>query len=514
MSERESSPSLSARSVARGAAVNLLGEALNLLEPLLFILVSRIRGAADLGLFMSAVYVFDLLVRLGILGFDKSALRYVPARTARPQEDGTAEEFLGFGLRAVGLVSLGIAALALAAAAGTLYWGASSDYADTAKSFVPIAVAIPLRALSFFMMSAVRGRGKMRPFVVVHNLLNPASFALLCIPVLVFNVPTISLSLAFAGGWVIAFAASVTYFKREFPTVTARTIFCAPFDKAVLGFSVPQGMTEMMNLLLARADSLMIAFFFPTRPEFVAYYSVAASLASFSKKVRGAFDTSFAPLMSELLALKAQEQLLVEYRRVGRWIHVLFDLLGMSIVLGSPFLLSFYGKEYVQYWFMVPLLVAARLFNVSGGPAQSALLMGGRSKLEFANNLAINIVNVGLNAWLIPRYGVYGAAWATTTSLTVFNIVRLIELRLLMGLYMQTGETLRICAATALAAAPGLWVLVSSDGTFGAANIATLTLFLLGQPTLLWALGLREEARHLARKAGRLASRLKAPVSK
>jgi O-antigen/teichoic acid export membrane protein len=265
-------------------------------------------------------------------------------------------------------------------------------------------------------------------------------------------------------------------------------------DRDLVSFSWPQGLTETLNFLLGRIDVIMIAAFFPERPELVAFYGMAALIAGTVKKVRFAFDNSFSPVFAELHGRGDTEGLRREYRRIGRWIFSLFVLAGGAVALGSQFILMIYGDSFTEYWLAVPILVAGRLFNAAGGTAQTALLMSGRSRLELVNNLLINAGNIALNLVLIPRYHVLGAALATSTALTVFNLVRLLEVALLLKLWVRLASALRIAVAGLLAAAPGVALLVAR-GVSPLESLGVALVFVALYPAFLFLLGERADIR-------------------
>ena len=62
------------------------------------------------------------------------------------------------------------------------------------------------------------------------------------------------------------------------------------------------------------------------------------------------------------------------------------------------------------------------------------LVMSGKQYLEMYNTFAAAGLNVILNLWLIRAYGINGAAIATGISIGVISILRLLEVRFVLGL--------------------------------------------------------------------------------
>ena len=480
--------------VARGGAINLLGHVIGVLDPLFMVLVSRMLGAGVLGSYILATTYVAMLQRLGVIGLDSGLLRHVPIADSAPDREAALASVVGTAFRITVALSLLGALGAFAFADLIVAAGGDDAQGDGGWWLAWMVLALPGRALSQLLLFALRGRSKMAAFVLVNHVVLPGLVLALALPPLLFGFGEEALVVAYVAASYVGAAVSYFLFRRTFSALTLRAMAKARHDRALVSFSVPQGMTDLLNFFLARVDILMIAAFFPGEPELVAVYAVASLLAGLVKKVRQAFDTSFAPVFSNLLIRQEAGELQALYARVARWIYALFLLVTGPITLGAPLLLASFGPQYVAYWLVVPLLAAGRLLNAAGGPSQVALLMSGRSRLEFVNNLAINALNVVLNLLLIRQFGVYGAALATAASLTVFNAVRIEEVRRLVRVVPDKLDVLKVTAAGAVAAVPGIALLASGTNllwTSGAAGV----LFVGAYPVALYALGLREDVR-------------------
>ena len=61
--------------------------------------------------------------------------------------------------------------------------------------------------------------------------------------------------------------------------------------------------------------------------------------------------------------------------------------------------------------------------------------MSGKQDFEFINAIVMLVLNVALNFWLIPIYGILGAAIATGASYTLINIARIVEVYKLLRMH-------------------------------------------------------------------------------
>ena len=79
--------------------------------------------------------------------------------------------------------------------------------------------------------------------------------------------------------------------------------------------------------------------------------------------------------------------------------------------------------------------------------------MSGRPYLTLLNNAAVAALNIGACLVLIPRYGVTGAAFSTTGAITLVNVIKLVQVRVIFGLNPFTVRAVRAVGAVLLAVA-------------------------------------------------------------
>ena len=137
--------------------------------------------------------------------------------------------------------------------------------------------------------------------------------------------------------------------------------------------------------------------------------------------------------------------------------------------------------------------------------------MSGRQYLTMTNNALVAALNAGACLLLIPRYGMTGAALATASSLTIVNVIKMLEVRLIFGIHPFRGDSPRafLAAGVALAVAAPLAFLPAWPSQLIEALVGGVALF-VAYGLALRALGVSEEDRELyARGKARLRRRLR-----
>ena len=80
------------------------------------------------------------------------------------------------------------------------------------------------------------------------------------------------------------------------------------------------------------------------------------------------------------------------------------------------------------------------------------LNMSGRPGLSLFDNVLVLVANVALNIWLIPQYGIEGSAVAWAISLALVNVLRVVQVKKVLGMFpFGIGEAKALVAAFAAA---------------------------------------------------------------
>jgi len=97
--------------------------------------------------------------------------------------------------------------------------------------------------------------------------------------------------------------------------------------------------------------------------------------------------------------------------------------------IGCPWFFMIFGPEFsasVDPFRILIFGLLARVFYVLDGIYLEAL---GRTDVLFVAVSIFTAILVGMNLYLIPRYGLMGAAWATTSSMFVGSVIRNVLVR-------------------------------------------------------------------------------------
>jgi O-antigen/teichoic acid export membrane protein len=284
------------------------------------------------------------------------------------------------------------------------------------------ALSLPFAALGTISVSSLQALRRMGALTVIQYLLDPG----LRIVALI--------GLALLGWGLFAAAASHLLASVVVPVVacfclSSLPLFARPLRARfapgpLLAFSLPLLLSSVVAFLLQWADTLLLGYYLTARE--VGFYGAASRLAGLGAIFLTAVSTIFAP---KIYALYGQGELAEVgrlYQRSTRWILMLVVPLVLYTVLNAEALLAMFGPEFVRGASALLTLAAAVLVMTGTGPAGDVVLMSGRTRAVLYTSAATGILGLGLNVWLIPRWGLLGAASATGLAMASGNLANVI----------------------------------------------------------------------------------------
>ncbi len=224
----------------------------------------------------------------------------------------------------------------------------------------------------------------------------------------------------------------------------------------------------------------------------VGVYGAAGRLAGLGGMFLLAISTIFAPKIYSLYGKGNLEEVGRLYQHSTRWVLMCVLPLFLFTILNAEPLLALFGPDFVKGSPALILLAVAYLVMTGTGPAGDVVLMTGRSKAILYAAAASGALGLGLNAYLIPRYGLIGAASATGLAIALGNLANVLMAWRFTGLQPYTKAIAKpILSALCVA---GLHVALGP--LLGAEALPRLlggAMIWLMYPVLLHRLGLESE---------------------
>ncbi|MFC1786428.1 flippase [Halobacteriota archaeon] len=411
----------SLKKVVKGAGFGFIGAIIGrVFGYLTRIVLARSLGADYYGLLNLGLASFSIVAVIAAFGLGSGIIRYVSYYKGKGEEGkikGTIYSALKINLP----VALAFTYLLYSGSD----WLAIHIFHDpTLSSVLKIfSFALPFSILAENFISATIGFQYLRYRIYVHDVSENA---------IRFIVIAILLSLGFgllgaAWGWCISimitpFLAFYFLEKRVFSILKTKTK-SYPLGKELFSFSWPLLLGSFSGLVLGWSDTLMLGYFATSSD--VGIYNAALPTAMLVLTIPSIFGIIFMPVVSELFSRGRYDDIRDIYSIVTKWILSLIIPAFLLMVLFAPSVLRIiFGTEYAGGASALVLLTSGYLLVSLFGLTASILEAYGRTKIIMGCTFFAAALNFILNLYLIPIYGITGAALATGSSLAIFGIIQ------------------------------------------------------------------------------------------
>ncbi len=204
---------------------------------------------------------------------------------------------------------------------------------------------------------------------------------------------------------------------------------------------------------MGKLDIILLAVW--SSLEDAAVYGIAVYIISFLQvPFRAMLNASF-PILTKAVHDEDTEKVRDVYLRSS--LNILIASIGLTVViccnLGNAVAMLRKGFEAVSA--IVLILTAGKLFDYSTGMNDQMLSITNYYKFNFRISVLMVALLLLLNYWLIPKYAYYGAAIATSVTLIIFNVSKLIFLKIKLNLQPYSRNSLLVFVAGGGAALAG-----------------------------------------------------------
>lgn len=384
------------------------------------VLLARLLGVGDYGLYAYALAWLQVLLVLGMVGLDTLTVRYTA-------EYGATGDWPGLRGLLISPMRWVVAASSIVAClAALVVWSLASLLpAEQPRVLWAACLALPLVTLATVKLAALRGfkrilRAESSDAILRNVLLVAVVLVVYVTTGMVTAAQTMdayivvsAVILAIATIWVRAAvpgAANGAEARTDAP-VWVRT-------------ALPLWGMALMAILLNRLDILMLGAM--VGPDASGIYTAVARLAELTAFGLMAVNAFIAPRIAELFRAGKHAELQQLLTWSARGIAVVTLLGAIAFALLGEFALGLFGAEFRQGHGALMLLLLGQLVNGLCGSVGLILTMTGHERRAAWIMCWSAVLNAVLNAVLIPMWGMVGAAAATAVTLVIWNVWMLV----------------------------------------------------------------------------------------
>ncbi len=482
--------------IVRGAKVDLFGRMFNAgIRYFYVMLLAWFLGAEGMGIFFLGLVLIEFFGVLSRMGLESGVLKYVA---------------IYFGQGEHGRIKGTIQSAVRISLAASVIFGCilflSAEFISVNIFNKPalenvikiLSIALPFSTLTMVALAGTQAFHTLKYRVYVEFFTNPISNIVLIGVFFLIGIKLAGVAFAYVLSFVICALLAFFFLIKLFPELTTSELKPISETKTLIRFSMPLLFVNFLNLIVMWTDVLMLGYFETAAA--VGIYNTAVRTAYFINFIIMSFTAIFAPRISDLYHRGKFDELAALFKTVSRWILGFSIPVFLMIALMSKSVLLLFGANFVVGYLSLSILAFAHLANAGVGSVKYMLMMSENEKLVMYDTIGVCVLNILLNALLIPKFGIIGAAIATASSIVIINLVMLFQVYQRLGFHPYNIKFYKPVISGVVVALIGWFVAASLQlQNQVAILVGGIILFSAGYLLIMRIMGLDEEDRLVLR---------------
>lgn len=232
-------------------------------------------------------------------------------------------------------------------------------------------------------------------------------------------------------------AIMIYAFKVKIPVLK----FAIPHNiKEILGYSFFVVVSGGVAVMLVDFDKIMINNYLDVSEN--AIYSVAIFIATVIIVPSRAMTQIVMPITARLMAQEKWEELNDLYKKSAINLQIIGGFLMLGIFVNIDSVYAIIPGKYATGTMVVFFIGLTKFYDLILGNNNAIILNTKYYRIVLAFGFLLVFLMVIFNIWLIPIFGIVGAALATLLSVAIYNTIKLLFVVKKLHLYPFTKKTL------------------------------------------------------------------------
>jgi O-antigen/teichoic acid export membrane protein len=387
------------------------------------ILVARAYSPEVYGMFALSIVITGAFTIVAEIGLRQGMLRYISIFRGEKKYDNISY-ITRFTLKVLLLTSL--AAMILLYLSSEFI--ATKFFNNTGLIvFLKIfSIQVPLVIFSGAFLSILRSYEKINSFAFISNILDSAVKPILLGILILAGLSALSVPISYVSTGLITAIVAFLVLNKKLSSVLEKSSISENKKKEIvnelISYSWPLIFFGVITSIFFWTDTFMIGLF--RTVEEVGFYNAAVPLAWIITISTEVFVPMFLPMITKEYYSGRKEVVKQLSQQVGKWILMIIIPIFILINLFPGFFINLlFGPEYLPAINSLRFLSIGAVFLSLFGVSRELLFMKGKSRMILIDTLVAAVINITLNYFLVPPYGIDGAGLSTMISLIIFSLI-------------------------------------------------------------------------------------------
>jgi len=211
--------------------------------------------------------------------------------------------------------------------------------------------------------------------------------------------------------------------------------------KEILSFGLFVFIGGASVMIVTRIDMMMIGSMLDL--EQVAFYTVAFFIGNAIKVPGKSIGAISIPLVAKAWGKQDYKEIQTLYTKSSINQLIIGGVLFLCIWLNIDEIFSLLPTKFQGGKWVVFYIAIAQLFSMANGINGTIIVNSKYYRYDLYTNVILVFVTIATNYLLIPEYGIDGAAMATAISVLLFNLIRLILIKVKMNMHPFSLQTIK-----------------------------------------------------------------------
>lgn len=413
--------------IGKGSLIIMAGFFLGTVFQYLYkMFLARSLGPESFGVFIQGLAILQSVATVALFGLELTLPRYISYYSGKESTKKIYDAVTSGFLIALFFAFLISGAMFLLSETIALQIFQEPALIEPLKIF---SITIPVFVAISFVLSLFRGRKDPFYYSVISDFLWSGLILVSVLGAVLLGYGISGAAAAYlVATFLSALAALFIYLKRYDQGIE----FSFSRVRKLLLFSWPLLFISIFSVLNRWFDVLMLGWLGVSADAGI--YDVAFSLAGYVALLLDIVGFMFLPIISELHGKEKISQVKEIYLAATRWmVLVSLPFLAAMLIFPSEVITLLFGAEFTPAALSLSILAVGFFYRVLKGPSELTLISKGRNKDLLLGKTVMVVLIVVLNLFLIPVYGITGAAVSTLIAYLAGDTVLLWLVRRQLG---------------------------------------------------------------------------------